>query len=418
MQTEQGKGAGLRFAHLLYPVEVLVLWLTVGAIVLLALAGRRFCWLLPDSLLLVGRMAAWVFPNVVICYLAAAFGWRAGLRRGLMLAYYALLTAGLIGCNLAAALVRSQLLSRAGAAFYQIAPVNVACALILLAAVPLGWRRRGRIFLQEWGQLSREFLRALRLCISLVFLFVAYSNLKAAVPLLRPGLYDHLLYRLDRMLFFGFDPLKFVGSLRIPWLVTLMQRSYYFLFFFILFGLSGSLFFRSSRYMAKVLLAFALVYAVGLVGYYLVPSVGPAFYNATSGFFRHTAHSTLKMWLYNAYVEFCRHPHTAPIAPFSGLAAFPSLHLAQMAVFLYYLWECEKWLVALLALPALLLSVATVYLGWHYVVDLPAGLLVAAVAVGLAERIHRAWPQPMRPETEPANESRRTASAPETGHLQ
>lgn len=384
-----GRIATLTSSCRLYTVEVVVLAFLLVGVLLLEVSGRHFAWIIPQCLVLVVKIAAWVFPCVVLTYLAEAFQWRHTWRRALLVGYYAVLAAALIAFDLVGALLKSQFLARVTYIFRQIAWINAAALLVLLASLPPALRRYGKEVGIRWWSLSRQYLAALRLCISLAVLFAVYSNLKVAMPLLRPGLYDHLFYAADRALFLGHDPLKLISSFRPHWFITLMHRSYFFLFFFISFGLSGSLFFGSARYMERSVLALALAYIIGLAGYYLAPSVGPAFYDDTYELFRHTANSVVKMWLYNAYIDFCQRPYTASVAPFQGLAAFPSLHVAQIAVFIYYLWGCEKFLVGLLALPALLLTVATVYLGWHYVVDLPAGLLVAYLAIRLERYLSR-----------------------------
>ena len=373
----------------LNPVEAVTLGYLAASILLIWVSGRRFYWLLPECARIVAKMAVWAVPPAAAAVFADVLGWATRRKRIILLAYYVFLTVALMGTHLEAALIRTHYLSRFTRLVDEVGWLSPACMLVLAVAVAIGWYRDRRRTAQVLRVQAAELAYAVRLLVSLVFLFVAYSNLIAAIPLLRPGLFDGWFYRLDQLLFLGHDPLELVSRIRTEWFVTLMQRSYLFLFFFILFGLSGTFLFGSVREMERTLFSFVLVYAVGTIGYYLTPSVGPAFYNETSHLFRHCADSALKLSLYNAYVEFCRHPHTAPVFPFNGLAAFPSLHVAQMAIFLYSLWRCEKVLAWLLVLPCFLLTVATVYLGWHYVVDIPGGLLVAWAAVFLCRRLYR-----------------------------
>jgi membrane-associated phospholipid phosphatase len=73
------------------------------------------------------------------------------------------------------------------------------------------------------------------------------------------------------------------------------------------------------------------------------------------------------------------HPH-APDA-FAQVAAFASLHVGVTAVILGLAWWHRLRRTAIV-LGVFLAGtmVATVYLGWHFAVDLPAGLFIAALA--------------------------------------
>lgn len=390
--TSPQDGGRRRLVPRLSPVEAVALAYLAASLFLISVSGRRYYWILPECGLIVAKMALWAVPAVAVAIVADVFGWAARSRRLVLLAYYLLLTIALIGTQLEASLIRTHYLSRMTRMVREVGVLSLACMVLLAVALAVGWYRHRERTVEVLRGQAVQLVYALRLLVALVFLFVAYSNLKAAIPLLRPGLYDGWFYRLDRVLMLGHDPLELVSRIRWEWFATLMKRSYFFLFFFVLFGLSGAFVFRSALYMERTMLALLLVYVVGTMGYYLAPSVGPAFFNETSRLFRHTADSPLKLSLYNAYVQFCRHPYTAAVFPFNGLAAFPSLHVAQMAVLLYSLSRIEKALVWMLVLPCILLTVATVYLGWHYVVDIPGGLLVAWIAGLLSRQIYKRWP--------------------------
>jgi membrane-associated phospholipid phosphatase len=68
-------------------------------------------------------------------------------------------------------------------------------------------------------------------------------------------------------------------------------------------------------------------------------------------------------------------------------AAMPSLHIAHAAFFVWMLRRISRGL-SLLALPLLLwFMITAVGLAWHYLLDLPAGFLLAAIAVALVTRM-------------------------------
>jgi membrane-associated phospholipid phosphatase len=72
-------------------------------------------------------------------------------------------------------------------------------------------------------------------------------------------------------------------------------------------------------------------------------------------------------------------------------AAFPSAHVAATAVATYSVWQWRRPLFALVLPVGLALCAGAVYLGYHYVVDIAAGLAVAGLAVVLEKRLMQGW---------------------------
>lgn len=68
----------------------------------------------------------------------------------------------------------------------------------------------------------------------------------------------------------------------------------------------------------------------------------------------------------------------------NAVAAMPSLHMAMTAIAVVGAWRLSRRLGAVAAAYGLAMAFALVYTGEHYVVDVLAGLITAAVAVGLA----------------------------------
>src|SRR5206468_5125911 len=72
----------------------------------------------------------------------------------------------------------------------------------------------------------------------------------------------------------------------------------------------------------------------------------------------------------------------------TGLVAFPSWHTAMGVIFIYSA-RTMKWLLAVLAPFNVLMIIATVPCGGHYLVDTIAGLAVAAVSILVVRKIRR-----------------------------
>jgi membrane-associated phospholipid phosphatase len=124
---------------------------------------------------------------------------------------------------------------------------------------------------------------------------------------------------------------------------------------------------------------------LGAGSYYLIPSLGP-FHERPAEFAGLTRTSIQKTQaLYVAQRDqLLAHPHS-PDA-FAQISAFASLHCAlTFLVFLmarFYGLRVLSWLSAVFLAGTL---VATVYLGWHFVVDDIAGLALAWIAVQLGK---------------------------------
>jgi hypothetical protein len=76
-------------------------------------------------------------------------------------------------------------------------------------------------------------------------------------------------------------------------------------------------------------------------------------------------------------------PFTVNLSDLDGIISFPSFHtiLALLAAFALWPIRYIRWPAAILAV---LIVVSTLTTGWHYVVDILAGLVVTAAACGLA----------------------------------
>lgn len=115
--------------------------------------------------------------------------------------------------------------------------------------------------------------------------------------------------------------------------------------------------------------------ALGAAGYLLVPAYGPYVY------LRNFYHTDISMDPVNVFIGITRAP----------LDAFPSLHVALSAGLLPYMWRYGKWLFFLL-LPLILGNwISTVYLRYHYTVDVLAGFLLALFSLGITEASFYFW---------------------------
>jgi len=70
---------------------------------------------------------------------------------------------------------------------------------------------------------------------------------------------------------------------------------------------------------------------------------------------------------------------------------FPSLHFGVTAVFWFFSWKHIRWLFYVYTPFILSLWFSTLYLRWHYVIDLITGGIIAGYAIFFAPWIYQTW---------------------------
>lgn len=199
---------------------------------------------------------------------------------------------------------------------------------------------------------------------------LSYFMFATFLPVVNPRSLDLALYHLDLRLF-GFEPAlvmdRFVSPIATEWFAF-----FYFSYFMILAAhLFPILFFGKDRKLvAEFCLGFLLMFCFGHTGYMLVPGFGP--HHAMAHAFQHRLPSG--MWL------------DAVMTTVSSGGAqkdiFPSLHTAAPTFLaLFSLRHRDKlpfrytW--PIVAFFAINIIFATMYLRWHYIIDVIAGLFLA-----------------------------------------
>ncbi len=281
----------------------------------------------------------------------------------------------------------------------------IVLGMIALDVVPRALLRRPR--LREVPAACLAVLRARwpgwRLAVAAVGLgtfyvaYVSYRNLKSFLPFLRDHLSDPFLVGTDLWLTGGHQP----GNLLHELLGTgisaeVLSAVYIFFLFFVPFSLAASLVWSHHAVRgAWYVNALSLNWIIGTFTYYAVPSLGPIYVEG----YRYadlpaTEVSRLQDALWNNRLEVLAGPHATQSV--HGIAAFASLHVsivftAALVAQLTRLPRPARWVMwAFFALTA----VATVYFGWHYIIDVVAGIAVGALAVWLGGLAIRPRPHP------------------------
>jgi hypothetical protein len=269
----------------------------------------------------------------------------------------------------------------------------VGAGVVLLAALDVAIRAGRRPTRAALAHVRRERwtpARAFAVGLALVSFYVsymAYRNLKAVVPLLRPGdLFDVQLGEIERDVLGGHDPAALLHSIpgTAVW-TPVLSTAYVAFIVFLPLSLAVALVFTSKlRGALFFATALSLNWILGAASYLLLPSLGPIY--ADPGLFANLPHSEathLQAMLMDDRIAFLKDPVSA--TP-QAIAAFASLHVSMSltaAICAHLLGVGRKLKIALWIWVGLTV-LDTIYLGWHYVLDDIGGVAIALIALGLA----------------------------------
>ncbi|HQR46372.1 MAG TPA: phosphatase PAP2 family protein [Thermoanaerobaculia bacterium] len=277
--------------------------------------------------------------------------------------------------------------------FWDICFIVAPAALIALAAaIRFAFRLEGSAAAGPAGGV----FRILRDWFPFAFFSFTYEAFGLSVwATLLPHDRDAELLRIDRF-FLGETPAVLLQRLAGPLLTDVMTAAY-FLHLVLPPFLAWLLYRKQWVVFRQFLLAVLLAGMLGQIGYMLVPAVGPQ--RAFPELFTTTMTGEVYRPVTNA-LEALRAPRDV----------FPSLHVGISTIVLVFSRRRSRRLFLAL-LPLVLLNwVSTIYLRYHYAVDVLAGWAVAALAIVLARRAlqleealrGRAGPAPVTPSTPPS----------------
>ncbi len=192
---------------------------------------------------------------------------------------------------------------------------------------------------------------------------------------------DAALLALDRRLWGGLSlPEHLLGWER-PWLSELLSGGYFLFYFVVLLPAIGFTFKRRRREAKAFFLGLTTVYLVGFAGYLLVPAGGP--YMAFPETFAYPVQGGAMTALLAGVVK----------AGITGMDVFPSLHSGiGMYVLGFFMLGGYRRIALLLAPVILALVVATLYLRYHYGIDVLCGVALAAAVLAFIQRYRKENP--------------------------
>lgn len=205
----------------------------------------------------------------------------------------------------------------------------------------------------------------------------SYFQMRVLLPALDPSLVDGLLHRLDERLV-GVTPAVWFERFNEPWVVEWFAFFYFSYFLLMPLVIVPALACDRGRRMAELMIGALLVASIGHVLYTFVPGVGPVGATDFEG--------PLRGGFFWAQVE------RVVARAGAQMDIFPSLHTAYPTLFALHALRWRHTPLFRRAWPvfaffAANIIVATMFLRWHWLVDVIAGLALATFAHGLARYV-------------------------------
>ena len=270
------------------------------------------------------------------------------------------------------------------------------------------------------------FFSGVYLMMTMVLFMGTFSAIKNTFPVLHGGFpYDRLQADLDAWLHLGTDPWRLLYAVgQYDWVRSVLEWNYLSCWFIVCFG---ALFFvvtspRTAAIRTRYVLSFMFAWILCgnlVAGIFL--SAGPAFYGAVTG--DHARFAEQLAYLASSdspasAVQFHRYLwslYESGQAGFgSGISAFPSVHVALIAMTAFFAAEHSKRLGILAFSYVGVILVSTVYLGWHYAIDGYASLAIVAVCHFAIRRLMTG--APLWAPRQPAEPQAAYAGLPDPAH--
>jgi membrane-associated phospholipid phosphatase len=230
---------------------------------------------------------------------------------------------------------------------------------------------------------NRYDSKILEITYDLVFPVIAvllvFNSMGWLIRYINPITYDHLLIRMD-FLIFKVHPTVALERLTYPAITEIMQiayTSYYFLpvILGVVLKVKGK-----EKDFNQMLFLVILCFFLSYIGYIIVPAIGP----------RYTMNHLQSIDLHGIFL---RDIIDSALNTIEGVKrdAFPSGHTAVALVILYLSFRFHRSLFRIFLPFVFMLLLSTVYLRYHYVVDVIGGILLFVFTIFIGKKYYDWW---------------------------
>jgi len=239
---------------------------------------------------------------------------------------------------------------------------------------------------------NNEFWNAIHYWYIVPVVLITFKELYFMIKPIRIYDHDNMFILIDRWIF-GTDPTHLLWKISTPVLTEILQIIYG--MFYLLPILLGLFLLRKKRYVAMDFSVFILVYGFYLsyLGYFIWPGIGPRF---TLHNFNTINQDLPGLFLTNFLRELVNSAESIPAGTPNPAAMvqrdiFPSGHTMITLIVMYLSVRLKSRSKYFFVPIGTLLIFATVYLWYHYVIDLIGGLLFMIFALWSGRYIFNWW---------------------------
>lgn len=252
----------------------------------------------------------------------------------------------------------------------------------------------GFVFTIAWlnKKYNNRILRIIHYWYLAPIVLLTFKELYFMVKPIRGKDYDYLFIEIDRWMF-GVDPTVWLYQFSHPILTEFLQIVYA-TFYFLPIILAVSLWLKKRMNAAEYVL-YSVVYGFYLsyIGYFLLPAIGPRF---TLHHFELTNLEIPGLWLTEFLRESVNTGESIPLgtpnpADVVQRDVFPSGHTMMTLIVMYLSLKLKSNTKYFLLPTGTLLIFSTVYLRYHYVIDLIGGAVFMVFSLWSGFHIYNWW---------------------------
>ena len=239
---------------------------------------------------------------------------------------------------------------------------------------------------------NNKFWRSIHYWYIAPLILVTYKELYFLIEPIRQHDYDWLFIKIDRWMF-GTDPTKFLLQYSFPLLTEILQIVYS--MFYLLPIILGLALLKNKRYVALDFAVFSIIYGFYLsyLGYFALPGIGPRF---TLHDFATLSQQLPGLFCTHYLREFTDWAESIPAGTVNPAAlvqrdVFPSGHTMITLIVMFLSVRLKSRSRYFFVPIGALLIFATVYLWYHYVIDLIGGLIFMIFTMWSGKYIFNWW---------------------------
>lgn len=234
----------------------------------------------------------------------------------------------------------------------------------------------------------RSLLKILRYWYGIIVILVSFKEVYHIIHSLKLPDWDMVFIKMDHSIF-GLDPTKWTFKFASPALTEFLQIIYvYYYLMIVVYGLEIYLWKRFDDYKYVLLVLFTGFFTSYLL-YLVFPAAGPRFYLHNFYAISRELPGLFLTEPIRSFINFGESipPGVSNPVEFVQRDAMPSVHTTIALLITYLSWKIKSKSFYFYLPYFILLVVSTIYLRYHYVVDIFAGAVIALAAILISSQL-------------------------------